>query len=128
MALPASRNLEKLEVRWKRVIAALLLLFLAPVGAIAAEAGPVVIDLAITDRAVIPKNTSIRVTEGQDVVINWITDERVVLHLHGYDLSVTAKPGETASMKLNAATAGRFPITAHNYDHRALIYLEVYPE
>ena len=103
-----------------------LLLLSGPV--LAVSGAPFSIDLSINNRALTSETKTIKVTEGQDVEINWTTDEKVLLHLHGYNISVTVKPGETVSMKFKAATSGRFPIMPHNFVHRALIYLEVYPE
>lgn len=73
------------------------------------------------------RNKTIRVTEGDDVRIDWTSDEAVDLHLHGYDIEAGAAPGRPASMAFRAHTAGRFPVTAHNFGHRTLLYLEVYP-
>lgn len=73
------------------------------------------------------KNKTIRVTEGETIQIDWTTDETVGLHLHGYDIEVTAEPGRTVPMLIQAHTAGRFPVTAHSFDHGTMIYLEVHP-
>jgi FtsP/CotA-like multicopper oxidase with cupredoxin domain len=73
------------------------------------------------------KNKTIRVAEGEAVQINWTTDEPVGLHLHGYDIEVTAEPGRTVSVTFQAHTAGRFPVSAHGFGHGTMIYLEVHP-
>jgi hypothetical protein len=59
------------------------------------------------------------------------------LHLHGYDLLLTAEPGARAVMRLDAGIVGRFAIAAHRFDrdagqtrstrHVVLLYLEVHP-
>ena len=85
------------------------------------------IGLEIRKRKVIAAKKTIRVTEGEEVEIEWTTDETVGLHLHGYDIHATAKPGRTVPMTFQAHTAGRFPITAHGFGHVTMIYLEVYP-
>jgi hypothetical protein len=109
------------------IAAFVCLLLISSLGS--AETGPPFsVDLSIKNRAVISETKTIKVTQGQDVEINWTTDEKVLLHLHGYNVSVTVKPGERVSMKFNAANSGRFPIMPHNFKHQALIYLEVYPE
>jgi hypothetical protein len=51
----------------------------------------------------------------------------VELHLHGYDILALAKPGRITHMTFVAKIAGRFPISAHEFGHGALVYLEVYP-
>ena len=86
-----------------------------------------IIDLEIHKRKVTGTKKTIRVTEGDEVQIKWATDETVRLHLHGYDIHAVAKPGQTVSMIFLAHTAGRFPISAHNFGHGTMIYLEVYP-
>ena len=85
------------------------------------------IALEIIKRKVTAAKKTIRITEGEEVQIKWTTDETVELHLHGYNIRALAKPGQTASMNFRAHTAGRFPISAHSFGHRTMIYLEVYP-
>ena len=84
--------------------------------------------LEIRNRKVTTANKTIRITEGEEVQIEWTTDEAVDLHLHGYDIHAIAEPGRTVSMTFQAHTAGRFPISAHSFDHGTIIYLEVYPQ
>lgn len=85
------------------------------------------IDLEIRDGKVMSDKNSVRVIEGENVQLNWTTDEPVELHLHGYDIWANAKPGETASMEFPAVATGRFPISSHEFGHATVIYLEVYP-
>lgn len=72
-----------------------------------------------------------RFREGEEVQLIWTSDATVELHLHGYDLAVTAGPGKTATMQFTAVATGRFPVTRHGEDgsggHHALIYIEIYP-
>ena len=84
-------------------------------------------DLEIREGKVTAVNKTIRVTEGENVRIEWITDKAVELHLHGYDIHANAEPGRSVSMNFQAHTAGRFPILTHSHNHGAMIYLEVYP-
>ena len=84
-------------------------------------------NLAIRKGEVTAANKTIRVTEGEEVRIEWTTDEAVELHLHGYDILANAEPGRRVPMRFEAHTAGRFPISAHGAAHGTLIYLEVYP-
>jgi len=86
------------------------------------------IALDIRKRVVVgARNRTIRVNEGDDVRIDWTTDETVNLHLHGYDIEARVEPGRATLMSFRAHTAGRFPVSAHNFGHRMLLYLEVYP-
>lgn len=86
------------------------------------------IDLEIRKRKVTAvKNKTIRLTEGETVQLNWTTDKAVELHLHGYDVEVTVEPGRAAPMTFRAHTAGRFPVSAHGFGHRTILYLEVLP-
>ncbi len=84
-------------------------------------------NLEIREGKVTAVNKTIRVTEGEDVHIEWVTDKAVELHMHGYDIHANAEPGRSVSMTFQAHTAGRFPISAHGHNHGAMIYLEVYP-
>ncbi len=72
-------------------------------------------------------NKTVRVTEGDKVRIDWVTDEVADLHFHGYDLHAKAEPGRTVSLTFQAHTAGRFPISAHNFNHATLVYIEIHP-
>lgn len=75
-----------------------------------------------------------RFTEGDEIIILWTSDESVELHLHGYDLTVPVARGEPGEMRFTGSITGRFPVTSHGSTdsgpggHRALIYIEIYPE
>jgi hypothetical protein len=88
---------------------------------------PTTVDLEIIKRNVTASNNTIRFSQGDQVKIRWKTDETVKLHLHGYDIKATAQPGQSVSMNFLAHTAGRFPVTAHDFGHSTMIYLEIYP-
>ena len=91
-------------------------------------------EIAIKNRKVIGKNIY-RAKHGEIIQLHWVTDEKVKLHLHGYDIEITVLPGQPKVMVLNAKATGRFPITSHGFGdnvghsnkHAALFYLEVYP-
>lgn len=78
------------------------------------------------------------VKQGQQIRIIWHTDETVEVHLHGYDIELRVTANEPAEMNFRARATGRFPITSHGFGeqsgqggkshHRALLYLEVYPD
>ncbi|MDX1483648.1 MAG: hypothetical protein R3229_04125 [Alphaproteobacteria bacterium] len=105
---------------------------LAPAPAPAAEGKRRVVSVTIRNRRVIAPKGPIRVTQGDLVELRWRSDERVELHLHGYDKTLDLRPGSAAKLVFRARVAGRFPVTshgwgAHGHGHQALTYLEVYP-
>jgi FtsP/CotA-like multicopper oxidase with cupredoxin domain len=93
-------------------------------------------DLAMTAGTVAPEWHTLRVKQGDSVELRWTSERPVRLHLHGYDLELTVKPGEPAVMAFKAAMAGRFGLSTvrdepgggrvHQHGARVL-YLEVYP-
>jgi len=98
-------------------------------------------DLSILKRRVEGNASTIRVKQGETVLLRWHTDETVSLHVHGYDLRAKLSPSAPASMRFEARVAGRFAVTAHEFGsvaddgprpkrHRetTLLYLEVLPE
>jgi hypothetical protein len=92
------------------------------------------IDVTIRNGQVVA-NKSVRVTRGQSVILRWRSDQPLELHLHGYDVTATVKPGAPAEMKFVARATGRFPVEAHGkaassggHSHKALFHLEVYPD
>lgn len=92
------------------------------------------IEVSISDRQVAGESDVVRVTQGERVELVWSSDERVRLHLHGYDIETEASPGMPGVMSLTAHATGRFPITSHGFGddggdgHETLLYLEVYPD
>ena len=92
-------------------------------------------EVTIADRKVAKGGPTIRVTEGDRVVIVWHSDEIGELHLHGYDISIALNPDEATETVIDAQVAGRFPLTSHGFGGEshshgkgALLYFEVYPE
>ena len=96
---------------------------------------PAKFEIVIKKRKVVGKNVH-RVKQGDKVQLNWVTDEKVKLHLHGYNVEMMVLPGQPQVMELTANATGRFPITSHGFGgklgnshgHTALFYLEVYPQ
>lgn len=91
-----------------------------------------VLEARIAHRQVVAPEGAIRITEGDVLELRWMSDEVVELHLHGYDIELRVRPGEPATMVIEADVTGRFPITSHGWGdgghgHDALTYLEVYP-
>ena len=71
---------------------------------------------------------TLRVTEGDSVEIEFTSDRKLTLHLHGIDIETTVTPGKPTLMRFAAAVAGRFPVEAHGTGaHASLFYVEVYP-
>jgi hypothetical protein len=93
--------------------------------------------ITIRGRSVDPAHMTVRVTQGMTVELTFTADETVELHLHGYDRTLTVRPGEAAVMRLDAKIAGRFAIEGHRFggggsggrarSHVVLLYLEVHP-
>ena len=101
--------------------------------AAAQESSRRVIEARIVNRTVHEPAEAIRINEGDVVELRWTSDEAVELHLHGYDIELHVRPGEPATMIIEAIHTGRFPITSHGWGegghgHDALTYLEVYPD
>ncbi len=91
-----------------------------------------VIEARIEGRLVVRPSANIKLAEGERVVLRWISDEAVELHIHGYDLKLQLEPGKPATMEVEAFATGRFPVMSHGWGagghgHEALTYLEVHP-
>jgi len=90
-----------------------------------------VFDLTITHGKLTGSKDTIRVHQGDDVVLRWHSDRPIVLHLHGYEIETQVVPGAVAETRFEARATGRFPIHVHAGQARSeavLAYLEVYPE
>lgn len=79
---------------------------------------------------------TLRFKRGERVAMRFTSDQRVTLHLHGYDVELPLSPAMEATLVVDARVAGRFPLGAHfpaggANDHpreRTLLYVEVLPE
>ena len=110
------------------LLAALLLALPLMSTAIAAERA---FDLTIVHGRLTGGQDTIRVQQGDTVVLRWHSDRAIVLHLHGYEIETRVAPGAVAETRFAARAAGRFPIHLHAGQARpeaVLAYLEVYPE
>jgi hypothetical protein len=92
------------------------------------------VDIAIRNGKVVSRN-SVRVSRGDAVVLRWSSDQRLELHLHGYDVTTTVSPGAPAEMRIRAHATGRFPVEIHGqgssgggHSHKPIFHLEVYPD
>ena len=112
----------------RRLLAALALVLPLASTAIAAER---VFDLTIAHGKLTGGQDTIRVQQGDNVVLRWHTDRPIVLHLHGYEIEMQVVPGAVVEARFEARATGRFPIHVHAGQARSeavLAYLEVYPE
>ncbi len=103
------------------LIALVVLFFLLRPGSPAPESGDVeeetqeeVVAVAINERSMSP--SEVTVDEGDQVNLQITSDRPVEFHLHGYDLTEEAEPGETAHLSFEATNTGRFAIENHNAD------------
>jgi hypothetical protein len=90
-----------------------------------------IFDLTITHGKLTGSQDTIRVQQGDEVVLHWHSDRPIVLHLHGYEIETHVVPGAAAETRFEARVTGRFPIHVHAGQARSeavLVYLEVYPE
>jgi len=112
----------------RRLLALLVLMLPLASAALAAER---VVDLTIAHGRLLDGQDTIRVQQGDNVVLRWRSDRPIVLHLHGYEIGMRVMPGVAAEMRFEARATGRFPIHVHAGPGRSeavLGYFEVYPE
>jgi len=88
---------------------------------------PTTFDLVIKRGRLVEGPTVIQVHQGDDVTIRLLSDAADELHLHGYDLHIKTKPGQTVSLQFTAAKTGRFGYELH-HAKAELGALEVYPQ
>jgi hypothetical protein len=113
---------------------ALLLLLVAVLAPTAGRAAELTFDLRI-ERGSVPANMRlVRVTQGDIVKLRWTADRTTMLHLHGYDIEMTVRPGVAADMSFTAHATGRFPVSVHTpqagggHTHEPpLLHVEVHP-
>ncbi len=112
----------------RRLLAAVALALPLASTVVAAERS---FDLTIARGRLIGGQDTIRVHQGDSVVLRWHSDRPIVLHLHGYEIETRVAPGAVAETRFEARAAGRFPVHVHAGAARSevvLVYLEVYPE
>ena len=94
--------------------------------------------IAIAKGRVAKGDRTIRLAQGDEVVLGFTADEPLELHLHGYDIKLKVEPGATGWLRFEAKASGRFPVTVHGGHgeaklhgrksrERALLYIEVHP-
>ena len=77
------------------------------------SANEAVISLPIVNRDTTLTRDDLRVSQGDNVSINFTSDEPGEIHLHGYDLTAPVSPGSPGELNFVAATAGAFAINFH---------------
>lgn len=100
----------------------------------AARAEELTFDLKIEQGRISPAMRIVRVNQGDTVKLRWTSDRLVVVHLHGYDIEQTVRPGAIVEMSFTARAAGRFavqrgaPKSGGGHSHEAtIVTLEVRP-
>jgi plastocyanin len=112
----------------------LVLFLITASAAVSASAAELTFDFKIERGRVAENMRLIRVTQGDVVTLQWTSDERLVLHLHGYDIEKRVVPGTVVDMTFSAYATGRFPIHVHTqatggrpHEEAPLVNVEVYP-
>lgn len=126
--------LDKLHGSFGQTALICLVLLALAAGNTAGAGQGTTLTLELESGKLVGDSDTLRIREGEELSILWTSDEAVELHLHGYDLTTRAAPGVPGEMRFTASATGRFPVTSHGStggesgDHRALIYIEIYPE
>ena len=116
------------------VFATMLALF-SPQTVGAQQTPPRIFSLTISQGQVAANNRTIKVLEGDLVELQWIADEKLTLHLHGYDVTLKLEAGKPGTLGFTAHAAGRYPLAIHrSTDHKtgghhksAVLHVEVHP-
>lgn len=128
----AVRKSSILKRSWISALGTMMCITVAvTIGAVPARSEERRLDLAIENGRIADPAPTLRVEEGDAVVILFTSDRPVEVHLHGYDLAVTVAPGADSILRFDAAFTGRFPAELHDDgggSHDALFYLEVHPK
>ena len=104
-------------------------------GVVVTRAAELTFALRIVKGRVPADKRLIRVKQGDVVKLQWNTDRRVAIHLHGYDIEKDITPGVVTDMTFIARATGRFTIEPHlaktpsgGHAHGdVLVTIEVYP-
>lgn len=87
---------------------------------------PIAIELIIESGVLASGPKRIQLSQGSEIIITVISDQRDELHLHGYDHTLQLIPGEPAKLLFTASHSGRFGLELH-HAHGELAVLEVSP-
>lgn len=89
-------------------------------------AAPMTIDYVVAQGRRVSGPETIRVHQGDEVVLNISGDHADELHVHGYDLHGPLTPSKPLQLRFTAEHSGRFDMELHHSD-LALGTLEVMP-
>jgi len=81
----------------------------APSQTILQQSQPKTFELVVKNRQLISGGNTLKVRQGDQVVIRITADEDEELHLHGYDKMVDLQKGVPAELKFTANLTGNFP-------------------
>ena len=103
--------------------------------AVAQQEQPRIFSIAVSEGQVEAKDRTIKVLQGDAVKLQWISDKSLILHLHGYDLTLNLLARVPGTMVFKAHATGRYPVAIHHANNHkksghhggAVLYLEVYP-
>jgi len=134
-------NLIRAPRKWFAFSALALAAGLAAYGRAQAEApdaptaAPKAIEIAIVNRKPVGGVRTVRLHRGESVVLKIRSDEKLSVHVHGYDARQGVTPDAEATLPIVAKWEGRFPVSAHLPEESGrhgpeptLLYLEVYPD
>ena len=96
---------------------------------------PRIFSITVSQGQVEANNRTIRVLQGDKIKMQWISDKSLILHLHGYDLTLNLLAGALGSIDVKAHATGRYPVAIHHANkHKksahhggTVLYLEVHP-
>src|SRR6185369_15317419 len=121
-------------MNWKSIIFVVIavvilggLFFVLKPGKQATDNGPKVFEIVVQDKKVVSGPDSLKVNEGDQVVIKITVNEAEELHLHGYDRSIDLEPNVQGELSFTANLSGRFVYELEN-SKTELGALEVQPK
>ena len=85
-----------------------------------------VIEVVVSKGKLTSGQPVVRLKKGDPVVLRVTSDVADELHLHGYNLHLRLKPGQTATLEFAAKKTGRFTYELHHAELE-LGVLEIYP-
>ena len=112
-----------------------MLLFVCFHTAIAQKEQPRIFSIAVSEGQFEAKDRTIKVLQGDAVKLQWISDKSLILHLHGYDLTLKLLARVPGTMVFKAHATGRYPVAIHHVNNHknsghhggAVLYLEGHP-
>ena len=118
---------------------AIALALLTATAAFTQPADAALFAVAIKDGTVPREQRVLRVVHESLVRIEWSSDRVMTVHLEGYDISLTVRPGVPTVMAFKTFASGRFSVHAHEGQARdapsthahgrsVLLRLEVHPQ